>query len=70
MATVTIDATTPSASVNWAVVRSICLKLCEKARRNQIQLGADEYALLWELATASTDGKTVTGTTTQAVITY
>jgi len=69
MATVTIDATTPSASVNWPTLRNLALKLCELDRRNSISLGADEYALLWELATGATDGAT-TGTSTQAVVTY
>lgn len=70
MATVTINSTTPSTSVNWAVLRRCCDKLLELARRNSIQLGTDEYALLWELVYGATDGKTATGTTTQAVVTY
>lgn len=70
MATVTIDSTTPSSTVNWAVLRNLADKLLEMARRNQIQLAPDEYALLWEVVYAATDGKTATGTTTQAVITY
>lgn len=70
MATVTIDATTPSATVNFAVLRAVCNRILEKARRNEFKLAPDEYTLLWEIVNASTDGKTVTGTTTQAVLTY
>ena len=70
MSTVTIDASTPSATVNWAVLKSCCNRILELARRNSIQLGSDEYTLLWEIVNASTDGKTATGVTTQAVITY
>ena len=69
MATVTIDATNPSSTVNWAVLRNLALKICELDRRNSLQLGTVEYTLLWELATGATDGKTG-GTSTQAVVTY
>ena len=70
MATVTIDATTPSSAVNFSVLRRAIDKILEAARRNQIVLASDEYALLFEIVYGSTDGKTATGTTTQAVITY
>lgn len=70
MATVTIDSTNPSSTVNFAVLRACCLRILELARRNSIQLGTDEYTLLWEVANGATDGKTATGTTTQAVLTY
>ena len=70
MSTITIDATTPSATVNYSVLKSCCDRLLEQSRRNHIVLGADEYALLFEIVNASTDGKTATGTPTQAVITY
>ncbi len=70
MATVTIDATTPSATVNFAVLRALAARLLELSRRNSLSLGTDEYTLLWEIVNASTDGVTATGTTTQAVLTY
>lgn len=70
MATVTIDASTPSASVNYAVLKSTVDKILEMHRRGQINVGADGYRLLFELVYASTDGKTNTGTTSQAVVTY
>lgn len=70
MATVTIDATTPSTTVNFAVLKRAVDKILDAARTNRIQLGADEYALLFEIAYAGTDGKTAAGTTSQAVITY
>lgn len=70
MPTVTINASTPSASVNWAVLKAFCERMLTKARNNEIQLGTDEYALLWELVYGATDGKTATGVTSQAVVTY
>ena len=70
MATVTIDASTPSTKVNYAVLKSCCDRLLTMARNNQIQLGADEYNLLFEIVYAGTDGKTAAGSSSQAVITY
>jgi hypothetical protein len=70
MSTVTIGAATPSASINFAVLRALADRLLDMSRRNDIVLGKDEYVLLWELAYGATDGKTATGTTTQAVVTY
>jgi hypothetical protein len=69
MATVTIDATNPSAAVNFAVLRNCIGKMLEAARSNVVTLAPDEYQLLWEMYTGATDGKTA-GTSTQAVVTY
>jgi hypothetical protein len=70
MSTITIDASTPSAAVNFAVLRAFCERILTMSRLNQIKLGNDEYQLVWEIVNAASDGKTATGTTTQAVLTY
>jgi hypothetical protein len=70
MSTLTIDATTPSASVNLAVLRSTLGRILEKARRHEISLGKDEYQLLYELCNATTTGSGSGGTISQIVITY
>ena len=70
MSTSTINSTTPSAAVNFAVLRNLCDKLLEMSRRNQIVLGKDEYQLVWNVVYANGDGSTATGTSTAAAITY
>lgn len=70
MATVTINSTTPSATVNLAVLMSLIDKLQTMAERNQIVLGTDEYALLNELRFANTTGLHSTNVISQIVITY
>lgn len=70
MATVTIDSTTPSASINLAVLKSLIDKLLDLADRKSLVLGTDEYVLLNELRYAVTTGVPSTNTVTGITITY
>lgn len=70
MATVTIDSTTPSASINLAVLKSLIDKLLDLADRKSLVLGTDEYVLLNELRYAVTTGVPSTNIVTGITITY
>lgn len=70
MSTINIDNNEPSATINFADLRAFCDKLLEKSRRGEFKLAEDEYILLWTIVYANFDGKTATGTSTAAVVTY
>ena len=70
MATITIDATNPSATINLAVLKSLLDKLLELDRRNSLNLGTDEYVLLNELRFAVTTGVPSANVVSQIVLTY
>lgn len=56
MATVTIDASNPSTTVNLAVLKSALDKLLDAADVNSYDLAPDEYILINELRYATTTG--------------
>ena len=70
MATLTINATTPSASTNLAVLLKLVDKIQALAERNTLVLGTDEYVLLNELRFAVTTGLPSANVISQIVITY
>lgn len=70
MAAVTIDSTTPSATVNIAVLLKLVDKLLDLADRNSLVIGKDEYILLNELRFAVTTGVPSANTVTSIAITY
>jgi hypothetical protein len=70
MAAITIDATTPSTTINLAVLQKLLERLLELSKRNSIVLGKDEFVLLNELRYAVTTGVGSTNTVSQIVLTY
>lgn len=71
MATITIDASNPSTSVNIAVLKSALDKILEAARRNdRVMISSDEYIVLNEIRFAVATGVPSANTVTAVQMTY
>lgn len=71
MATITIDASNPSASINIATLKSCIGNILEADRRGAAyMLAPDEYLLLNEILFAVTTGVPSANTVTAVVMTY
>lgn len=73
MASLTIDSTHPSATINLATLKNCLGKLLEADKRGGVlpNLAPDEYVLLNELLMATTDGTpSATNNITSIVINY
>ena len=71
MATITIDATNPSTTVNVSVLKNCLANILEADRRGgSYTLAPDEYVLLNEILFAVSTGVPSTNTVTAVQMTY